>query len=72
MQFDKNAIFADNQAITATATSTNVIATGADISGGTPVPFATMITESFNNLTSLKLAIETADDKDFTSPSTIY
>lgn len=63
--------FSDDQAITATAISTNVIDTGArgtpfgavaalngDIGKGTLVPFLFQVTESFNNLTSLTVAIE--------------
>lgn len=65
-------LFSDDQAITATAVSTNVIDLGAagtpydaaaalnqDIGKGTPVPLLIQVTEAFNNLTSLKIAIET-------------
>lgn len=74
MQYDKNAIFSDNQAITATAASTNNIETAGDIAAGTPVPFAIEITETFNNLTSLTIAIETADTEAalVSSPVTLY
>ena len=65
-------IFSDDQAITATAISTNVIDLGAagtpfdaaaalnqDIGKGTPIPLLVQVTETFDNLTSLLIAIET-------------
>lgn len=65
-------IFSDDQAITATAVSTNVIDLGAagtpydaaaalnqDIGKGTKVPILIQVTEDFNTLTSLTIAIET-------------
>jgi len=65
-------IFSDDQAITATALSTNVIDLGAaetpyggkaalnqDIGKGAKVPILIQVTETFDNLTSLTIAIET-------------
>lgn len=65
-------IFSDDQAITATAVSTNVIDLGAagtpydaaaalnqDIGKGNKVPILIQVTTAFNNLTSLTIAIET-------------
>lgn len=74
MQFDKNAMFADEQAITGTTVSENIITTAGDIAGGTPVPFATEITEAFNNITRLNITIETCANNTFASGavSTIY
>ena len=74
MQFDKNAIFADEQAITGTTVSENIITTAGDIAGGTPVNFATVVTEAFNNLTKLNIAIETCANDTFASDTskTIY
>lgn len=64
-------LFSDDQAITATAISTNVIDLGAadtpyggkaalkqDIGKGTPVPILVEVTEAFNTLTSLTIALE--------------
>lgn len=65
-------LFSDDQAITATAVSTNVIDLGVagtpydaaaalnqDVGKGTPVPVLIQITEDFDNLTNVKVAIET-------------
>lgn len=65
-------LISDDQAITATAISTNVIDTGApgtpydavrplnhDTGDGTEVPLLVQVTEDFNNLTSLTVAVET-------------
>ena len=64
-------LFSDDQAITATAVSTNVVDLGApgtpygavaalhqDIGKGAKVPILIQVTESFNNLTTLTIAIE--------------
>lgn len=64
--------FSDNQAITATAVSTNVIDLGVagtpygaatalnqDVGKGAKVPILVQVTEDFNTLTSLNIAIET-------------
>ncbi|PUB87072.1 MAG: hypothetical protein DBP02_02170 [gamma proteobacterium symbiont of Ctena orbiculata] len=71
MIFSAQQLFSDNQAITATAISENVIDLGApgtppraaaalnqDVGKGTPVPINVQVTEDFNNLTSLDVAIE--------------
>ncbi|MET0000051.1 MAG: Bbp16 family capsid cement protein [Candidatus Thiodiazotropha lotti] len=63
--------FSDNQAITTTARSTNVIDLGVpgtphggaaaleqDVGKGTPIPILVQVTEDFDNLTSLDVAIE--------------
>tara|TARA_R110000737_G_scaffold103999_2_gene137172 strand:+ start:1064 stop:1495 length:432 start_codon:yes stop_codon:yes gene_type:complete len=64
-------LFSNDQAITATAVSTNVIDLGVsatpygaaaalnhDIGKGTAVPILIQVTEAFDNLTSLAIAIE--------------
>ena len=64
--------FSDNQAITASADSTNVIDLGVagtpygaaaalnkDIGKGSKIPILIQVTESFNNLTSLEIKIST-------------
>lgn len=72
MIIDKTTQFSDQQAITATAPSTNIIdlgATGTVINaaaaiprrisaGGDPIPLLVQVTEAFNNLTSLKIDLE--------------
>lgn len=65
-------LFSDDQAITATAVSTNVIDLGVagtpygavaalnqDVGKGAGVPVLIQVTEAFNNLTTLTIAIET-------------
>lgn len=63
MIFDQQTILSDNQAITATAPSTNVIDLGPvaiarDIGKGTPTPIRVQVTEAFNTLTSLTIALQ--------------
>ena len=72
MIFSVQQLFSDAQAITATAVSSNVIDTGVrgtpygaaaalvgDLGPGHKIPVLVQVTEDFNNLTSLKIAIET-------------
>ena len=72
MIFSAQQLFSDDQAITATAVSTNVIDLGVagtpydavaplnqDIGKGNKVPFLAQVTEDFNNATSVEVAIET-------------
>jgi hypothetical protein len=67
-------MFSNAQAITATAISTNVIdlgvratpygaaaAVNGDIGKGNSIPLLVQVTEAFDNLTSLKVAVETGD-----------
>ena len=71
MIFSAQQLFSDDQAITATAASTNVIDLGApqtaygakaafhqDIGKGNPVPILVQVTEDFATLTSLTITIE--------------
>jgi hypothetical protein len=84
MIFDQQNLFSDGQAITATAASTNYIDLGAtgtvpgadsavvrDIGKGTPIPLRIQITEAFNNLTSLTVALQVDDNTSFSSPTTV-
>lgn len=74
MIFDNTLLLSDQQAITADAASTNTIdllATGSPF-GGSPinkdvgrsvhVPLAILVTEAFNNLTSLQVQVQTSPD----------
>lgn len=78
---DATTLFSDNQAITATAASTNVIDLGAtgtpsgssvalsrDIGKSAEIPLLLEVTEAFNNLTSLAIAVQVATDAAFTTP----
>lgn len=72
MIFSLQQLFSDDQAITASADSTNVIDLGVagtpygavaplnqDIGKGANVPFLAQVTEDFDNLTSLEIIIST-------------
>lgn len=72
MIFSAQQLFSDDQAITASADSTNVIDLGVagtpydaaaalnqDIGKGAKVPFLAQVTEAFNNLTTLEIKIST-------------
>ena len=80
MILSKQLTFSDQQAITGTASSTNILDLGvtgtvvgastalpSDPGDGTAVPLNVQVTETFNNLTSLKLAIEVDDNTGFSS-----
>ncbi len=73
MIMDRTLLFSDRQAITATAASTNVVDLGAarNMSPGKVVPLAIAVTETFNNLTSLAVSIETDDNAAFSSATTV-
>lgn len=85
MIFDRTGLLSENQAITADAASTNVIDLGAtgtpygsasalarDIGPGTGVPLFVGVTESFDNLTSIAISIQTDDNAGFASPKTVW
>jgi len=85
MIMDASLLFSDGQAVTATAASTNVIDLGAtgtifgassavvrDIGAGSRVPLVITVTESFNNLTSIIVTIETDDNSSFSSATTVW
>lgn len=84
MIINKNLVLSENQAITATALSTNVIAwpdngtpprEGAPITrnlgSGTPIPMLMQVTEAFATLTSLTITLETSDNEDMTSSTVL-
>ena len=68
MILDEQGLFSDNQKITATAASENILDLGKrEVAFGTPVEIFIQVTEDFNNLTSLEIAVQTSTDEDFTS-----
>lgn len=84
MIMDRTLLLSDAQPVTATTTSTNVIDFGAT---GTPygapvainreigvaeVPLYVGAVESFNNLTSLTISIETDTTAAFAAPTTVF
>jgi hypothetical protein len=79
MIFSLQQLFSNDQAITASAESTNVIDLGTpgtvmnapyplnrDIGRGTPIPILVQVTTSFATLTSLKVAVQSSDTEAFT------
>lgn len=83
MIFDRTELFSDRQPVTATTASTNVWDTGAtgtvygaasplrrDMGKGEEAPLAIRVVESFNNLTSLTVGYQVADDAAFTQNAT--
>lgn len=84
MIINKNLTFSENQAITATAISENVIqwpdngivpfdaaAIVRNLGAGTPIPMLIQVTEGFNTLTSLTITIETADNAALSSGAVV-
>ena len=75
MLYDLETIFSNNQKITATAVSENVVcfAKGAikEVSFGTPLPLRIQITEDFAGATSLKVEVQTASDEEFSDVETL-
>ena len=75
MIFDNTNIFSDDQAITATAASTNVIDLGSstrgDIGKGLSIPILVQVTTAFATLTSLTVGIQTDSVENFASPKTL-
>lgn len=83
MIFDRQAMFSDGQAITADAGSTDTIDLGVtgtpyggvalvrDVGKGTDVPISITVTETFNNLTSLQISVQTDDNTGFSSATTV-
>jgi len=79
MIFDQQTLLSDAQAITATAASTNVLDLGPikagivrDIGKGKQIPLLIQVVETFNNLTSLAVALQVDDNEAFGSPKTVW
>lgn len=85
MIMDRTSLFSEKQAVTASAASTNLVDLaplgtiyGAsaplirDIGKGTDVPLFCGVVQSFNNLTSLTIAVQTDDNAGFASPKTVW
>ncbi len=73
MLTDADLMFSDDQAITASAASTNIIdlTVAEDIGPGTPIPLYVAVKEVFNNLTSLTVKVETDSSAAFSSPKSV-
>lgn len=84
MIFDNSLLMSSQQAITADAASTNVIDLGAtgtpfggiqlvrDVGVGKEIELSVIVTESFNNLTSMNVKVQTDDNPSFSSATTVY
>lgn len=81
MIFSAQQLFSDDQAVTATAISENVIDLGVagtpydaaaalnqDVGKGAPIPVLIQVTSDFNTLTSLTVTLETSAAAGLTSP----
>ncbi|OHD00892.1 MAG: hypothetical protein A2885_13380 [Sphingopyxis sp. RIFCSPHIGHO2_01_FULL_65_24] len=82
--FDITNLFCEDQAVTADAASTNTIDLGAtgkpygdsrslvrDIGKGDRVPLSINVTETFNNLTSVEVQLQTDDNSGFSSAKVV-
>ncbi len=69
MILDEQGMFSNNQPITKTCASENVLDMGnREVSFGTPVELFIQISEDFNNLTSLTIKVQTSKDEEFSDP----
>lgn len=84
MILDSNLILSEDQAITATAISENVIqlpsagtvpgeaaAIARNLGAGNEIPMLIQVTEAFDNLTSLTITLETSAAAGLTSPTVL-
>lgn len=84
MIIDSTLLFSDGQAITADAASTSIVDLGAtgtpyghlgalirDVGKGQAIPLLITVTETFNNLTSMQILIQTDDNSSFSSATTV-
>lgn len=72
MILDEQCMFSNNQVISESCASENVLNLGKrEVAFGTPVELFIQISEKFENLTSLTIAVQTDDDEDFSSAVTL-
>jgi len=68
MIMDKQLVMSEDQAVTATAVSTNVLDLGAGgVAEGHPIRINCQVTEAFDNCTSLDVKVQTDDNASFSS-----
>jgi hypothetical protein len=67
---DRQNLFSSDQALTASANSTDIIDLGSsrDVGAGEPDNVLVQVTEAFNNLTSLTVALQTSSTEAFSVP----
>ncbi len=69
MILDEQNIFSDNQKVLEDGASENVLYFGdRELAFGTPVELFIQITEDFDNLTSLKISVQTSKEEEFSLP----
>ena len=67
MILDEQGLFSNNQKVTASVPSENVLDLGKrEVSFGTPVELFIQVAEDFNNLTTLDIKVQTSTDEEFT------
>ena len=70
MILDEQSMFSNKQSITQSCASENIINFGKrEISFGTPVELFIQISDTFDNLTSLTVAVQTSNEETFSSPT---
>lgn len=73
MILDKENLFSDDQAITGTANSTNVVDLGVvrDIGKGVSIPLLIQVTADFNGADTISASVQTDDNEAFSSATTL-
>lgn len=71
MILDETNLFSDDQAVTATADSTDIIKLPKNAAPGNPLPLVIQVTEDFATLTSLTVTVVTDDNSGFSSGTTV-
>ncbi len=68
MILDEQGLFSNNQKITATCVSENILDLGKrEVSFGTPIDIFIQVGEDFNSLTSLTIKVQTSQTENFAS-----
>lgn len=77
MRLDSQLLFSDNQVVTTTAASTNVVKMAntenglKEVAFGNKIPLLVQVTEDFAGCTSVAAAVETSETEDFASATTL-
>ena len=58
MRYDRESLFSDNQAITADATSTDVLKVPINLGNGTPVPLELLVTEALVGVSTVEVKLQ--------------
>lgn len=72
MILDEQSIFSNKQIISESCVSENILDLGRrEVSFGTPIELFIQIADTFQNIKSLTVAVQTAEDEDFSSAVTL-